>query len=295
MRKLKSIVGLPAISISEGVDIGRVSEVVVDLSEGTILGVVVGTGTDEKAIIAEKITIIGPDAVMVPDNTVLSEIDELPRLAERRRPAGQGAVAVLTESGTKIGTIQDIFIDPEAMRVVRYEISAGPVRDLTDGTLSFPIIDGMVHGPDIVIVPDRAIEALEAQTGGLKGAWSNLSQMLKHERRTVKDRAAGFYEKSSEVFSEAVETAKQASHDVSRAINEKIGQARDTIVPTENAEEAELVTDDTCCTQTQSEAASSECEAEAPSQPSEAHCSECDATTQCMDEPEGPDAPAPES
>ncbi len=211
MRKTSSIVGLSVISVGEGVDLGHVSEVVIDLAAGVVVGMVIGSGADEKGVLAEDISVIGPDAVMIPDSSKAQKLADVPALAEKRPASPEKTVTVVSASGTKLGTLAEVHIEPAEHTVVRYEVSGGPVRDLTDGPLSFPVMPGIVHGPDIVVVPDAAIAELEKQAGGLRGAWAQLSRTLKRDYEEASEKAGDLYQRSAKGLKSAVEQAKQRS------------------------------------------------------------------------------------
>ncbi len=226
MRKTSNIVGLSVISSSEGVDLGRVSEVVVDLAQGVVVGMVIGSGPDEKGILAEDIAITGPDALMIPDRSKVQKLTELPELAEKRPTSPERTVTVVSESGTKLGTLAEVYIEPADNTVVRYEISGGAVRDLTDGTLALSVMEGIVHGPDIVVVPDAAIAELDEQVGGLKGAWAQVSRALREDYEEASERAGELYQRSAEGLRGAVEEAKQRSQQAREALAAKAAEAQ---------------------------------------------------------------------
>ena len=231
--------GLSVISSSEGVDLGRVSEVIVDLAQGVVVGMIIGSGPDEKGVLADDISVMGPDAVMIPDQSKARELADLPSLVEKRPVSPEATVTVVSGSGTKLGTLAEVYIEPPDNTVVSYEISGGPVRDLTDGTLALSVMKGIVHGPDIVVVPDAAIAELDEQVGGLKGAWAQLSRALKEDYEEASERAGELYQRSVESVRGAVEEAKQRSEQAREALAAKPaeGQAQDEAPAAEPAPE----------------------------------------------------------
>ncbi len=248
MRKLSSIVGLSVISIAEGVDLGRVSEVVVDLAEGTVVGVIIASGADEKGVLVDDIAVIGPDAVMIADTSKTQDLAKVPTLADKRRPAAEKPMTVVTASGVKLGALAEVHVSPDTKQVVSYEVSGGPVRDLTDGTLSLAVAEGMVHGPDTVIVPDTVVADLDQQVGGLKGAWAQIARTAKEDYKGASERAGELYGRSAEGLKGAVDRAKTKSREVSKAIGQKIDQAREAARAGKEQQDtatAEVETDDT--------------------------------------------------
>ncbi|HCU35532.1 MAG TPA: hypothetical protein DGT21_08760 [Armatimonadetes bacterium] len=225
MREISSIVGEPVISVAEGVELGRVGEIVIDLAQGAVMGMIIERDGVEQGVWADDVAVIGPDAVMLADQTKVQPLSEMTALIERRRGSLDKPLQVLTQSGTKVGVLADIYIDPQSRKVVRYEISGGPLRDLTDGTLSFATIDGMVHGRDIIVIPDETIARLPEQLGGLKGAWGRLSETLRDDYKGASEKAGRIYKVSAERLKDAVETAKERSQEVSKVSAERLKDA----------------------------------------------------------------------
>lgn len=188
MRDIASIVGLKVIAAREGRDLGPVTQVVVDLASGQFEGVIVGKGPLEKGIEANDITVIGVDAVMVETHKVVRHLSELPRLMERRRDPREGSREVLTDSGTRVGTLGTIYIDPETRRVSRYEVSGGAWRDITEGVLSLPPMEGTVDGKDSVIIPASALEHQVGVEGGLKAQLARLAEVARNQARQAGER-----------------------------------------------------------------------------------------------------------
>lgn len=188
MRDLASIVGLKVIAAQEGRDLGPVTQVVVDLASGKLEGLIVGKGPLEKGIAAEDVTVIGVDAVMVETHKAARHLSELPRLMEKRRDPREGSREVLTDSGTRVGALGTIYIDPESRLVTRYEVSGGAWRDITEGVLSLPPMEGTVDGKDSVIIPSAALEHHAGSEGGLKAQLARLAEAARNQARQTSER-----------------------------------------------------------------------------------------------------------
>jgi uncharacterized protein YrrD len=229
MREISKMVGLLVIASEEGANLGRVTEVIVDLAQGVMVGLIIGEEPVEKGILVEDIGVIGPHAVMVPDASQVKDIGDLPQLTEKRRGSTEQMITVMTESGAKLGTLAEVFIDPEKRTITRYEVSGGTVRDLTDGTLSLPVVAGIVHGRDTIIIPDSAVAELIEPVGGLKGAWATALSRLKQEYEVVSDKAGHLYKDAAKGGKVALAQAKQRSEKVAHAVSEKVEQAREAM------------------------------------------------------------------
>jgi len=88
------------------------------------------------------------------------------------------------------------------------------------------VMEGIVHGPDIIVVPDAAIAELGEQVGGLKGAWAQVSRALTEDYQEASGRAGKLYQRSAEGFRGAVEEAKQRSQQAREALAAKSAEAQ---------------------------------------------------------------------
>jgi len=226
MKRLSSLTGLAVIASSEGLNLGRISEVVVDLAEGVIVGVVVGAEPAEKGIMAEDIDIIGTDAIMISDSSKAKPLSDVPKLTQKRREYVAKPLGVMTQSGQKLGIVGEIFINPETKQVTLFEVSGGPLRDLTDGSLSLPAVKGMTHGRDVLLVPDKVIAEISIGAGGLKGVWAKLSRQIKKDYQETSKRTGTLYEKSAKSVKSAVEQTKKQSKEISKAVAAKLEEAK---------------------------------------------------------------------
>lgn len=223
MRDIASIVGLKVIASKEGREVGTISQVIVNLTSGAIEGVLVGKGPTEKGIDASDIDVIGTDAVMVATYRVAKPLSELPHLLQKRRDPEKPPREVLTDTGRRIGVLGTIYIDPHSKRVTRYEVSGGAWRDLTEGVLSLPPMEGTVDGHDSVIVPTAAFAGVSGGTGGLKAQLAKLSELA---RLQAKQAAEGLEEVKRTVETVS-EKASEAATKVKQSVSERVTEKRE--------------------------------------------------------------------
>jgi uncharacterized protein YrrD len=247
MREIKSISGLRVISVDEGANVGLVNQVVVDLAQGMMLGLIIGDGMP-RGVLASDIQTIGSDVIMISRSDLARPLGEVPEL-EKRKSASAHLVPVFTDSGRRLGVVSSIFIDPYEKTVTHYEISSGAIKDLADGLLVMPIIEGTVHGVDAVILPDQAVQDVGRETGGLFARFSQWgdsarkqyqqvadsagkivetgSETLKKETAVVRERAGELTEKAKEVSDIVGERAKvvtQKAREVGEMVGEKASE-----------------------------------------------------------------------
>jgi uncharacterized protein YrrD len=224
MREIKSIAGLRVISLDEGANVGTINQVVVDLAEGTVLGVIIGSGASEKGVLVADIQTIGTDVVMISTRDVARHLTDLPELNQHKRAAGAPLLQVFTQAGKRLGAVSAIYIDPFEKVVTRYEISGGAYKDVTEGVLILPVTPGTVHGEDAIILPDDAVRQHGREVGGLFNRFSQLSEKV----RTQYEQAA---EGAGKLVEEGTQTLRKEAEVVRQKAGELTEKAKDALAP----------------------------------------------------------------
>lgn len=219
MREIKSLMGLRVLSVEKGANLGTVRQVVVDLARGVLLGLILGEGAAERGVRTEDIATIGDDVIMTKSQEAARPLSELPELEERRRDEDE-PMPIFTNTGHRLGVISAIFIDPYDRVVTRYEVSGGPIKDLTDGVLILPILPGTVHGRDAVIVPEEQVRQLGRATGGLRQRLSQWACGARKQIELVSEKAEKVIEAGSELVKKEAEVVKEKAAKVSERAEE---------------------------------------------------------------------------
>lgn len=221
MREIKSIVGLRVISVEEGANVGVVSQVVVDLARGLVVGLILGEGPGERGVPAAGIKTIGADAIMVSSRSTAQPLAELPDLEARQRPANTQLTA-FTTSGRRLGVVSSIFVDPYDMVVTRYEVSSGPLKDLADGVLVLPILPGTTHGQDAVILPDEQVQQLGREAGGWRARFGQWSEGARKQVSQVSEQAEKLYGTAEETVKKEAQVVREKAAKVSEKAGETV-------------------------------------------------------------------------
>ncbi len=219
MREIGSIIGLKVVSTAEGKSLGTVTGVLTDLAAGEMIGVIVGHGPAEKGIRAADLVAIGADAVLVETAQVAEHLSTMPDLLQRRQSLDQGPPEVITKDGRRLGSLARIYIDPETNQVIRFEVSGGKWKEFTEGLLSLPVVAGIVHGPDVVIVPAEILGE-SAGTGGLKASMLHLADTTRTGYQRAAQRAGGFYEEAGEAVRHGLAATRQQMKEVAEEVKE---------------------------------------------------------------------------
>jgi uncharacterized protein YrrD len=228
MREIKSITGLRVISVEEGAGVGTVSQVVVDLAKGLLLGLVLGEGPGERGVRAEDIQTLGADVIMVSSKAVARQLSELPEL-EAHRETTPAPLPIFTASGRRLGIVTSIFIDPYDRVVTRYEVSSGPLKDLSDGVLVLPILPGTVHGQDAVIVPDEQVQQLGRETGGWRERVGHWTDSARKQAQQVSEKAEKAYETGSKALKEETQVVREKAVKLSAEASKLLESGTDAV------------------------------------------------------------------
>jgi len=248
MRELSSLIGLQVIATSEGKRLGTVADALVDLAAGKLVALTLAKTPELRVVLAEDIAVIGPDAVMIASgDLVKSREDTAEALAGARHVLGDPP-AVVTTRGARVGQLGPVQIDEGSRRIVRFEVSSGPLKDVTDGTLALPVVEGIVHGEDTIIVPHEVVARRLEQAGGLKGALRSLAQRLRTGYEQVSERSEELLHDSGEKLKAQAEETRKRAAAAAKEAKEKAGQlaedAREAVDRARGGEEEEGVAED---------------------------------------------------
>ncbi|MGE5614395.1 MAG: PRC-barrel domain-containing protein [Bacillota bacterium] len=115
MKKTQNILGLPIISISDGVEVGKVKSIIINADRGAIDYIVVDSGIQifsARVIPTEDVLGIGEYALTIENEGVITDINKVPAAIQLlQSDIRVKGTKVLTKKGRLIGEIGDIFID----------------------------------------------------------------------------------------------------------------------------------------------------------------------------------------
>ncbi len=140
--------------------VARVKDVVLDGRAGRISGFTLSglgllSGPLRQALPWEAVTGLGPDAVMIQDETAFQDLDEV---AEPKEAAGGDVLGarVLTDSGTDLGQVADVVIEVTASQAVvaGYEIAPGEaLAGRKRATVFIPLARTIAVSGEALVVP----------------------------------------------------------------------------------------------------------------------------------------------
>ncbi len=156
MKKTKEIVGLPIISISDGIEVGKVKTVIINAEKGAIDYVVVDSGIQilsAKVIPTEYVLGIGEYALTIENEDAINDISKIPAAIDLLQKNIQvKGTKVLTKKGRLIGEIGDIYINEEDnCSIVGLEY----IADITQKSIRIIPRDSIItFGKNLVVVKE---------------------------------------------------------------------------------------------------------------------------------------------
>lgn len=115
MKKTQKILGLPIVSISDGLEVGRVKSIIINADRGAIDYIVVDSGIQifsARVIPMDDVLGIGEYALTIENEGVITDISRIPEAIQLlQNDIKVKGTKVLTKKGRLIGEIGDIYID----------------------------------------------------------------------------------------------------------------------------------------------------------------------------------------
>ncbi|MEO6875156.1 MAG: PRC-barrel domain-containing protein [Opitutaceae bacterium] len=167
----KHIVGLPVVTLG-GVRVGTVDQIFVNATTKRIVDFVLDADEDRPGVAArivngDDVHALGEDALTVSNSITARDAATDARLSGLVRLDDMATRQVMTESGTLLGHLVSVEIDPSTLQLTRVEISPGVLR----GKLWIAADRVIRLGADAIMVADASAEpANEAIPLGPVGA-----------------------------------------------------------------------------------------------------------------------------
>lgn len=171
LMKATDVIGLPVVTLDGGEDVAEVRDVVYDPEAGRLVGLTLNkrgffSGRLKDVLAIDGVHAIGRDAVMIQDDTVPLASEDAPAVAKPGKDRNVLGDDVLTDGGTKLGTVQDlVLVVGGDGQVVGYQI------DKTDGgTAYIPLPSQLAVSGSALVVPDATTDFVRDDLVGLGAA-----------------------------------------------------------------------------------------------------------------------------
>lgn len=156
MEKLRRLLGLPVLEIEHGTTLGEVQEVILNVEQATVAGIIVAESTwfsHVRGIDFADLHGLGRDAVTVRDAAAVHDFSANLGALGAHKLLALCDKQIFTETGEYIGVIADVICDPVTGEIRFYELSDGFISDFLSGHCRIPLPPVQVVGEDRLIVP----------------------------------------------------------------------------------------------------------------------------------------------
>ncbi|NLM76098.1 MAG: hypothetical protein GX187_08410 [Clostridiaceae bacterium] len=208
MKTAQQIIGLPVVSIFDGNEIGKVKNVIINASKGTIDFFVIDSGVRSLSggvIPADRVLGIGEYALTIQQPDDISDIVKIPAAIElMQKNITVRGTRVLTKKGSLLGQAGDIYIDDEDnYNIIGVEFIPS---DSETSTGIIPRSSIISFGKDLLVVNNDFIEkliqtpsAIETYTEDEKKNNEPIDYNLEPEMSEVQEISADIDEKYGDV------------------------------------------------------------------------------------------------
>lgn len=154
MKKSTEILGLPIISISEGLEIGKVKSLVINPEKGSLDFITIeheDWQVSVRAIPFKKVIGIGEYALTIETENSVIDLNEIPianQLVNKKIKITDAKV--MTRKGELLGSVREYFTDEDNGQVMGMQVKVG------DHEVILPSETVLTYGKDILIVTEDA-------------------------------------------------------------------------------------------------------------------------------------------
>lgn len=174
MRNGKGMIGKPVVAYDSGEKFQTIVDLIFDQESNQLLGFLVDEGgwfSNALVLPLTNIQAIGADAVIVSSKDAIDSAQEFPAIQNiLERDNILKGTRIMTLDGRDLGTMVDLYFDPETGGIEGYEVSGGIFADAYSGRSFVPAPDTVKIGEDIAFVPSETADLMQEQVGGFRGA-----------------------------------------------------------------------------------------------------------------------------
>src|SRR3954451_1685065 len=230
MRKGKSVIGKPILSLEDGLRVQEVKDVILGAENDAIVGLLVDEGglfSGSHVVPMEEVTSIGRDAVVVRSQQSVISANSAPGIADiLDRKQSLLGTKVYTETGDDQGKVADLYFDERSGHVLGLEVSGGTLSDVASGARYLPVDDILRIGPDVLYVRPETASELEQQRGGVTGAFADAGDKARDTAGKATTAAGAAAADAKNAAAGATDKARTAAGDARTRAGEQAGQAR---------------------------------------------------------------------
>lgn len=155
MKTLQQLMGMPVVTVLEGLRLGTLKGVEFNAADGQIRYLLFdGADTRADGVVPwSAVRSVGADAITV--ESLAGVLDAVPAADREAITPELHDRTVMTESGTSLGKVTGYELDEATGRIERYHVATGGLLGrLTGSKVSFSRSEISAFGPDAIVVVD---------------------------------------------------------------------------------------------------------------------------------------------
>ncbi|HMA34687.1 MAG TPA: PRC-barrel domain-containing protein [Chloroflexia bacterium] len=180
-RRASDLLGKPVITFDTGRRLAHVEDLLVNPDIPQVLALLVDKGAvwvSPRFVALGQIKGIGGNAIVVETAAVVKEVNRYPELKALLDHRTIRGIRVYSETGDRLGTVSDMFIDDQTGEVLYYEVSGGAIGDMMKGKRTIVPGEVLSMGALVLYVSTATATRLEQQQGGVTAAFEQARQRV---------------------------------------------------------------------------------------------------------------------
>ena len=233
--KGNKVLNLPVITMNNGKQVAKIQDIIYDPRTNQVKAFLISEGgwfKEAEVLLIQDVKSIGADAVMIDGDTFIRPANEVDNavssIAESENYLTKNQV--ITQQGTKLGKVVDIYFEFPGGRVTDLEVSEGFIKNLSSGTKTIPVANIVTVGEEALIVSGYVENHFEqqAERQGLQGALNSAKETVTGAWSATKDKAVELGSAAKEKSGEFAQNIQTKAQEV--ATSEPFTNAKETVV-----------------------------------------------------------------
>jgi uncharacterized protein YrrD len=236
MVKGNDVIGLKVITKADGRIISDVTDIVYTPKDNKVHALIIEEGgffSDAQILLIEDVLSIGKDAVIIESAEQIRKASSVPQPISTIASNSQYLTKsmVVTEEGTQLGKITDIYFDETTGNVEEFEVSEGVMKNVHSGKKRFKVEDIVTIGEDVTIVKVDAEQKFQqqAEEQGVKGALNKTTTSAQQHGPRIMDQVKAKAGELGEKVQQKTDEIKESpqTKKIVADIKQKTQQAKD--------------------------------------------------------------------
>ena len=217
MRKGTELINQPIVAYDTGCRLASVKDLIFSQDQSALIALLVVEPRwfrDGKIVPFSHIKSIGADAILVKSADSILPAKQVPAVNSLldRENILRGT-EIMTENGSNLGKMIDLYFDRQTGAVEGYEVSGGVFADAYTGRSFVPASETLRIGQDFAFVSNSVIALMEEQVGGIKAVITPISDQAQELAQQANEKAQGISAAAATKFTEVQNKAVSKVHE----------------------------------------------------------------------------------